>query len=369
MVLTGGASTGNRPLALWVVPVPEMGGVARHVLDAATHGLPGWQLVVLCPDGVLARRLRAVGAHVVTGDFGPGAGFLRSLRTIKRQLEWLRPEAVHSHLAYADVVSAVAVLGTKVRLVTTEHGIAGEDSIYHGSAFRSKLKALMHWTRLLRADAIIAVSEATKEAMLRKWHPRQNILVIPNGVNGDETWRRVNEIRSVMGHSSGLRILSLSRLAPEKGLATLLRAFALVLERCPGARLVIAGEGPERQSLESLAAELGVRGEVDFPGFVEPIAAMAGADLLVQLSIWENCSYTLLDAVSAGIGVLATDVGGNAEIVSQRSLVGRMDPQAVANSVLEYLGPPKHVAQDHPRVPSVRSMMEKTASVYAELRR
>lgn len=334
MVLSGSTRAESHRTALWVVPVPEIGGVARHVLDAAKEGLPGWRLVVLCPEGALAQRLRDSGAAVVTGAFGPNVGFRQSTVTLRRHIRHLRPEIVHSHLAYADVVAAAAVLGTPVRLVTTEHGIAGDDAVYHGAVWKSRAKATMHRIRLLRANAVIAVSEATRSAMLSKWKPRHSITVIPNGVNGQEVRRCLGEFRHTPTVPEGPRVLSLSRLAPEKGLDRLLSAFALVLEQNPQARLTVAGEGPDRASLEGLAAKLGISRAVDFPGFVEPLEAMANADVLVQLSVWENCSYTLLDAVCAGIGVVATDVGGNSEIVPPGALVDERSHHAVAQKIL-----------------------------------
>ena len=355
----------RRRTALWVVPVPELGGVARHVLDAAEEGLPCWRLVVLCPEGPLAQGLRDLGAAVVSGDLGPDAGFRQSFMTLRKHIRHLRPDVVHSHLAYADVVAAAAVLGTKVRLVTTEHGIAGDDTVYHGAAWKSRVKAMVHRIRLLRADAVIAVSVATKNTMMTKWKPRQTITMIPNGVNGQEIRRRVDEIRRESAGAPGLRILSLSRLAPEKGLDTLLRAFALVLKQNAEARLTVAGEGPEGSALESLAVDLGIGDSVEFPGFVDPLAAMANADVLAQLSVWENCSYTLLDAVSARLCVVATAVGGNPEIVGHHSLVRGRDPQEVADSILFQLSGSTEEAWELPQRNSVEEMTNQIALTYA----
>lgn len=368
MVLSQKTAAGSpRRIALWVVPVSELGGVARHVLDTAEEGLPCWRLVVLCPEGSLAQRLRDAGAAVVSGKFGPDAGFRQSFMTLRKHIRHLRPDVVHSHLAYADVVAAAAVLGTTVRLVTTEHGIAGDDAVYHREAWKSRIKAIMHRIRLLRADAVIAVSAATKNTMLTKWKPRQTITVIPNSVNVQEIRGRVDEIRRESADAPGLRILSLSRLAPEKGLDTLLRAFALVLEQNPEARLTVAGEGPDRFALQDLAVDLGISDAVDFPGFVDPLAAMANADVLVQLSVWENCSYTLLDAVSAGIRVVATAVGGNPEILGHQSLVARSDPQEVADSIIaQHLGSTE-AASELPQGNSVHAMTNQIALIYAGL--
>src|SRR5262249_31975296 len=114
---------------LWVVPVAELGGVARHVVDVASHGIPRHRLSILCPDGPLAERLRSVGARVTTGPVGPATGLVRSIRTVRHTVLALRPSVVHSHLAYADIVVAATPLPAPTRRFTTEHGIAGDDTI------------------------------------------------------------------------------------------------------------------------------------------------------------------------------------------------------------------------------------------------
>jgi glycosyltransferase involved in cell wall biosynthesis len=163
--------------------------------------------------------------------------------------------------------------------------------------------------------------------MLAKWHPRVDPVVIPNGV---ETATRT---QSRQAHSSP-RVLSLSRLSPEKQLPELLHAFAELQRRDPGARLTVAGEGPEREAAEAMTKALGLEHAVSFPGFLDASEAMSAADVVVQLSAWENCSYTLLDAVAAGLGVVATPVGGNPEILPEACLARATDPRAVAAAIV-----------------------------------
>lgn len=79
--------------------------------------------------------------------------------------------------------------------------------------------------------------------------------------------------------------------------------------------MTLAGAGPLEGELRAQAEALGVAEAVDLPGFVEPWETMAEHDVLVQLSAWENLSYTLLDAAAAGLPAVATDVGGNGEIL------------------------------------------------------
>ena len=102
-------STTKTLTALWVVPVPDFGGVARHVLDVARTGIPGYRLVVCAPEGKLTERLRELNIPVHTVPFGPSRGFRTSFASLAHVIEREKPTIVHSHLAYADVIAAAVV--------------------------------------------------------------------------------------------------------------------------------------------------------------------------------------------------------------------------------------------------------------------
>lgn len=323
------------PTALWVVPVPDFGGVARHVVDMARAGLPGFNLVVLAPEGKLTERLEELGVTVVKAEFGPDYGFKTSFASLKNAIEQLRPEIVHSHLAYADVVAVAVVNALRIRsvikrgtcvpkLLTTEHGIAGNDSVYHGSSWRSKLMETVHRVRLWGTNRAIAVSRSTADQMRAKWGAR-GVELVYNGVDIPVVAAAVAEKR--VPAEGGPRILSLSRLSPEKGIDVLLDAFARLREEYPQAHLEIAGSGDLGEELKAHAKRLNLGDSVTFSGFVNPIEAMGRSDMIVQLSVWENCSYTLLDAKAAGLKTVATAVGGNPEILNADELVDRQSPK------------------------------------------
>ena len=323
------------PTALWVVPVPDFGGVARHVVDMARAGLPGFNLVVLAPEGKLTERLEELGVTVVKAEFGPNYGFKTSFASLKKAIEQLRPEIVHSHLAYADVVAVAVVNALRIRsvikrgtcvpkLLTTEHGIAGNDSVYHGSSWRSKLMETVHRVRLWGTNRAIAVSRSTADQMRSKWGAR-GVELVYNGVDIPVVAAAVAEKR--VPAEGGPRILSLSRLSPEKGIDVLLDAFARLREEYPQAHLEIAGSGNLGEELKAHAKRLNLGDSVTFSGFVNPIEAMGRSDMIVQLSVWENCSYTLLDAKAAGLKTVATAVGGNPEILNADELVNRQSPK------------------------------------------
>lgn len=328
--------------ALWLVPVPEFGGVARHVADTARAGLPGYDLVVLAPTGALTDSLVDTTATVIPSDsFGVKAGFKTSLATLIQVIETEKPDVVHSHLAYADILAFASQIklaalsktprgrGLKMPLfVTTEHGIAASSSTYNSHPLRAQVMKTLHRLRLTCANRKIAVSQSTAEQMHKQWGAR-GVEVVYNGIDQVGLLEELKAHR-VEASEKGPRILSLSRLAPEKNISVLLEAFAQVQQTYPTATLEIAGAGELEQELWQQAHDLGLSSRVVFSGFMNPAEAMGRSDLLAQLSVWENLSYTLLDAKAAGLAVVATDVGGNAEILGQQGLVPATPEVSVA---------------------------------------
>ncbi|SEB68040.1 Glycosyltransferase involved in cell wall bisynthesis [Nocardioides exalbidus] len=340
------------PTALWVVPVSNIAGVARHVLDVAASGIPGWRLVFLTPPGDLPERLRELGAVVHEAPFGPDHGLGPSVRSVREVVRRERPAVVHAHLAYADIAAALAV-GRGPALVTTEHGIARDDVVYHRSGAKTRVMAAVHTARLRRFDAAVAVSRATADAMVAKWHPAKPVTVIHNGV----------DVVPGASPTTGLRILSLARLSPEKRLPALVDGFAELRRIHPEARLTLAGTGEEEKTLRGQVDRLGLGDVVDLPGFVDPEPAMASHDVLAMMSVWENCSYALLDAAARGMGVVASDVGGNPEVLPPHALVDAEDREAVA-TLLETQGLDLAARPGLADWLSVADMCERIAEVY-----
>ncbi|HET6967847.1 MAG TPA: glycosyltransferase, partial [Ornithinibacter sp.] len=159
-----------------------------------------------------------------------------------------------------------------------------------------------------------------------------------------------------------------ARLAPEKRIDHLLRSFALLRAEHPGARLTVAGSGPEEVALRDLAADLGLGGSAAFVGHVDPAPLLDEADVLVQLSVWENCSYSLLDALVHGAGAVATAVGGNPEVLPAAALVGHDDHAGVARLVAEQGLDPSRRPDLPADWPDRATMCEGIAEVYTGVR-
>ncbi len=364
--------------ALWVVPVGNFGGVARHVVDAATAGLPGYELVLLAPNGDLTDAVRQRGVRVIADDsFGVDAGFKASFAALYRAVKNEQPDILHTHLAYADIVGVAVMTVSRIQnklkgktdwtpaLVTTEHGIAPRTSVYNKNRVRGLIMRLAHSLRLGLTDLTIAVSYSTAQQMKRQWGAR-TVEVVYNGIDTSTIRAGVAHHR-VPSQQTGPRILSLSRLAPEKGLDSLIEAFARVQKDYADASLEIAGSGELENDLEQQVEHLGLSNSVRFSGFVDPLEAMGRNDIVVQLSVWENLSYTLLDAKAAGLNVVATDVGGNSEILDDTELIPCTESEAPQNTAIA-----RAIEAEPQRVgtafswQSLENMAQRTAELYTQ---
>jgi glycosyltransferase involved in cell wall biosynthesis len=212
--------------------------------------------------------------------------------------------------------------------------------------------------RCRRADAFVAISKSIEDELREAWRtgtlrpsrsaemdhrtseaPR--IVAIPNGVPVPETaWQRRSEWQTAP------RAVFVGRLAPEKGLDTVIDAWPLVRATYPEARLILIGEGPQRAGLEdrvkALGLTLGPGQAVELPGAsAEPTEALRDADLFVLPSREEGMSIALLEAMALGIPLVASAIAGNRRLVSDFEhgrLVPPDDPEGLARIIVDQWG-------------------------------
>jgi glycogen(starch) synthase len=170
----------------------------------------------------------------------------------------------------------------------------------------------------------------------------------------------------------------LSQLRPGKGVETMIEAMPRLAQTHPGVRLAVAGDGPQRAFLEALATERGVSRSVHFLGETPgPGRLLDGIDLFVNPSWAESFPYSSLEAMAAGLPVVAADVGGIKEAVTDGTsgfLVAPRDPRALAEAIGAVLSRPDRGAglgeagrRRVERQFTLSQMAAGTAAVYAEL--
>ncbi len=173
------------------------------------------------------------------------------------------------------------------------------------------MKIAIHRRMLIKyVDLFITPSKALGQWM-RKSLGVDNVVHIPNFVQGKYYAGAVDQ--------NSAKLLFLGRLSKEKGVSCLLRAMPLVLSACPDVSLMIIGEGSERRSLEALSDKLNIRKKVCFTGAVENDKIgkyLEGSTVFILPSLWmENCPVAGLEALSFGIPIIGSNIGGILEII------------------------------------------------------
>jgi glycosyltransferase involved in cell wall biosynthesis len=280
-----------------------------------------------------ARHLRDVGA------------FRRLVRLVREQ----RIEVIHAHLTYAAIWGGLCARVTGVPMVATLHTAPSEAPRWSREDVRERLFAfaLNRW-----CSSVVAVSEAARAQHVRRGRiDSHRICVLHNGVDleafaADPARRRA--ARAGMGLGSEPLVLTVSALREGKGMEVLLPAMAALIRERPELRLAIAGEGRLRTRLQDLAAENGLNGHVRWLGLRRDVPElMAAADLFVLASRHDAFPTAVLEAMAAGLPVVATRVGGVPEIVEEGRtglLVGPGDPAELAAAIRALIDDPHRAA-------------------------
>ena len=307
------------------------GGVRAHLADCARLlAANGHDVIVEAPAAVLD-GLDIEPARAEPLEIGPRPSLNDTLAVARLRRLGRRADVLHAHGLRAGALAALA-LGRRrrgrTRLVVTLHNltVGGRLTTLVGD----RLERLI----ARRADLVLAVSPDLAERAQDLGAPHVEVAIIPavspqqpaepstsDAAAAEDAWPR-----------SGARLLTVARLAPQKGLPLLLEAAAILSREVDAGRLTaftwaLAGDGPGReQAAERIAAEqlpvtlLGRRNDAP--------ALMEVADIIVQTSLWEGQPLTIQEALRAGAAIVATDVGGTA--VTSRGGAVLVDPQAQA---------------------------------------
>jgi glycosyltransferase involved in cell wall biosynthesis len=292
-------------------------------------------------DPSITRELDALGAEVVAF---PMRG-LRDPKQIRNLIAFLREgryDLLHTHLAYANIIGSVAGRIAGLPVVATLHSATDDPHI------RRSVYHLEKWALRYCAHRVIAVGPAVAAAHAPGLGGRL-IDVVPNAVAPVSPLppeEREAMRASLVGDASRPLVISVGRLSPPKGYPDLMAAFAGVVERHRDAALVLVGDGPVREELETLRESLGLAGSVWLLGQRDDVRRLlAASDLYVNSSHWEGLPLSILEAMSAGLPVVATSVGDIPEVVGAVGgvVVPPGEPEQLARAISELL-------EDQPRM-------------------
>lgn len=329
---------------------PRVGGATRVMLtalDALDH--ERFRAVVVCNEGTVAAEARAHGLAVETAPIPllslaagvqSGSALARGVRAVSRIVARERPAVLHAHGLASALYAAPAAVVRRVPLVWHVHELY-EDRTRMWPFVRAAAAA---------AAAIVCVSRATCERLERFGVDRRKLRLVYNALPTPLA-AAVPAAAPEPPAPEGPTLVAVGAVTPGKGHAALVEAMAVVIRRFPTARALVIGE-PLLESdrahldgLRTLAAERGVGAQVLFAGFVADAARIVGrATIVVHPStVEESFGLVPLEAMAAGVPVVASRIGGIPEVVGDGVtgvLVPPGDPAALAAAIVGLLDDP-----------------------------
>ncbi|MEN6497967.1 MAG: glycosyltransferase [Thermoguttaceae bacterium] len=300
-----------------------------------------YRFVFACLDqlGSLGEELRREGFVVEVLERHPGIDF-GCMQRLRRFWQREQVALVHAH-QYTPFFYALAARGLRRRppVLFTEHGRSFPD-------YPRRKRILFNRLMLRRGDRVVAVGEAVRRALVENEGIAENrIERIYNGVDFS-AFDRGSEDRATLRKRLGFDadqwlIVQVARLDPLKDHATAIRTIQRVASQRANARLLLVGEGAERSRIEAEIAARGVGPHVSLLGLRSDVADLLQAsDLFLLTSVSEGIPVTLIEAMAAGLPVVATDVGGVGEVV-EHGVTGWLAPSgddaALAEVVLRVM--------------------------------
>jgi glycosyltransferase involved in cell wall biosynthesis len=256
----------------------------------------------------------------------------RLARDVVRAVRAEQPDLVHTHLVHGDVYGSIAASLTRTPVISTRHN----DDRYLLGPFRYVDRTFARLARRL-----IAISDAVRVFLEAAGHDPRKLTTIRYGLDEVPAPPSV-PTPAQAGIPDGVPLaVAVGRLIAQKDHATLLRAFARVRKGMPTARLAILGSGPLEAETRALVLELGLESAVSLPGRTEIRDWLERADVFVHTSRWEGFGIVLLEAMLAGLPVVATRVSAIPEVVvpgETGALVEAGDVDGVARELTRLLG-------------------------------
>jgi len=290
------------------------GGAETQIVNLTTRLKErGWEVhvVSMLSPRAFTEELEAAGITLATLDMRRGVPDPRAIARLVKILRQWQPDVMHSHMIHANLLARISRLFYKVPvLISTAH------SIKEGGRWREIAYRL---TDPL-TDLTTNVSRAAVERYIQVGAvPKDKIMFMPNGIDiAKFKPDRVagQRLRNELGIKDDFLWLAVGQFETAKNYPNMLRAFKVVVAIRPDAVLLLVGQGSLLEKTKKLANELGLEDKVRFLGIRRDVPeVMNAADAYVMSSTWEGLPMVLLEAAACGLSVVATDVGGNGEVV------------------------------------------------------
>lgn len=304
---------------LYMITRSDWGGAQAHLFDLLRKNCTSHEcFLIVGEDGELAERTRELGVPVwivpyLVQPIRPLYDLvaIHKVRNIIRQIQ---PDIIHLHSSKAGIVGRVAARITNVPSIFTAHGWAFTDGV---SIVRKVITLPIEKIMGLYTEKIICVSDYDRQLALKyRISQPEKLITIHNGVpelNNVDLVRRPETQEK--DKDSVLKCIMVARFSPQKDQATLLKAISQISNETP-VELYLVGQGECIESMKNLANEILNNEKVYFLGPRTDIPELlADMDLFLLITNYEGFPLSILEAMRAGLPVIATDVGGVKEAV------------------------------------------------------
>lgn len=304
------------------------GGIARHVAQVTSmlDGVDGMEVDIACPaDLPMEMPKRTISIEIPDGATG---GHLKAVGILRRLGK--RYDVVHAHGLRAGIDAGIAARGDGTRSLLTVHNLVRPEI---AGPLRAVFYRRAETAAVRVSDRTFAVSQDIARhlrAAVPSRASRVEVLYLGIGERPEVHRDRLAVRDSLQLAPDQPLIVSVARLAPQKSLDVLVRAVSSLSS---SAALVVVGEGPLKGDLEREIDALGLTGRVHLVGFRRDVADwIAAADAFALSSIWEGIPLAAQEAILLGTPVVATDVGGMRELISNK-VSGRLCPPGDASGL------------------------------------
>jgi glycosyltransferase involved in cell wall biosynthesis len=310
--------------------------MARNLLQGLQN-CSGMELqAVLLNGGRPAREIQCLGIPTIILD-EQKKSFWSLLSGLRRVINIYEPDVLHSHRYKENLLAYLATRGTKkTGLIRTQHGMP--EGLGKPFSLKAAILRQINLSALTRCFGFtVAVSEEMKSSLVSDFQlSPKKVEVIRNGIKLPELWG---------GKKGCFTIGTCGRLKPVKNYDLFINIAAKIHQESPEIRFILAGDGPDREHLQSRVNEYGLEHHFIFLGHVTEMEAFySGLDLYVSTSLHEGIPMSVLEAMGHGLPVIAPDVGGFQEIITSGRdgfLVHCHDPEKFAKKCLTLVYQPE----------------------------
>ena len=323
----------KKPSILYIITQGEFGGAQHYILDIAKNIAKNFSVSVAFGEPNKSHKFKKllkenkIKYHIINElerEIDYKIDF-QALKAIRQLIKTTKPDIVHLNSSKISILGSLATIGLKTKVVYTAHGWVFNEEL---PIKKKRFYILAERITAMFKQKIICVSEFDRQSAINnKITSKKKLTTVHNGISDFELLSRDDARHEITQKLDDFSIFlnadfiigSIGYLYPNKGFDYLIHATKQLVDQGKKPLLIILGGGPERNELQDLIEQLKLEPYVHILGKTENASRLLRAfDIYVCSSIKEGLSYTVIEAMTAGLPIVATNVGGNAELITDQ---------------------------------------------------